>query len=232
MLRFLVGIILLTSTSGVMTQNSIESALNFRVGPPAPIPCLGADLSVRHVNDDAAMGGRLLTEYAFKNNSSRACTLKGYPRFELLTKSGQLLPEGRALKSRELPGDEGASDPHSITIEAGKEAIFLVYTNNGGAGHVGKPCPMSRKVSIVAPGTTRKFFLKDEIRSCQAVKVSAVRVSSPNQVDQKKRESAEPSNDFRPGNFWFGSAQRGRGPLVLPSCRIRNAFGGALRKSL
>ena len=173
--KLVIGIILLASASAVLGQNSIKLASNFRIGPPPLIPCLGADLSVRHVNDDAAMGGHLLTEYAFRNNSSSACTLKGYPRFELLTKSGQLLPKGRAIKSRELPGDEAASDPRPITIEAGKEAIFHVYTNNGGAGHMGKPCPMSRKVRIIAPGTTREFFLKDALRSCQAVQVSAVR---------------------------------------------------------
>ena len=179
MRKLLIGIILLASASAVLAQNSTELASNIRIGPPPIIPCLGADLSVRHVNDDAAMGGHLLTEYAFKNNSSNACTLKGYPRFELLTQSGQLLPKGRAIKTRELPGDEAASDPQSITIEAGEEAIFRVYTNNGGAGHMGKPCPMSRKVRIIAPGTTRAFILKDEIRSCQAVQVSTVRAGSP-----------------------------------------------------
>ena len=177
--KFLIGVILLASASAVMAQNSIKLAPNFRIGPPAIIPCRGEDLSVRHVNDDAAMGGHLLTEYAFKNNSSSACTLKGYPHFELLTKSGGLLPKGRAINSRQLMGDEAQTAPQLITIEAGKEASFRVYTNNGGAGYMGKPCPMSWKVRIIAPGTTRAFMLKDEIRSCQAVQVSVVRTASP-----------------------------------------------------
>lgn len=179
MFKLLVGIILLASASAVIAQNSIKLAPNFRIGPQPVSPCRSADLSVRHVNDDAAMGGHLLTDYAFKNNSSSACTLKGYPRFELLNKSGQLLAKGRAINSRKLMGDEAATAPQWVTIEAGKEAMFRVYTNNGGAGYTGKGCPTSRKVRIIAPGTTRAFMLKDEIRSCQKVQVSAVRSAPP-----------------------------------------------------
>jgi hypothetical protein len=53
--KFLIGVILLASASAVMAQNSIKLAPNFRIGPPAIIPCRGEDLSVRHVNDDAAL---------------------------------------------------------------------------------------------------------------------------------------------------------------------------------
>jgi hypothetical protein len=179
MSKLLIGIILLASASAVIAQDSIKLAPNFRIGPQPVEPCHGADLSVRHVNDDAAMGGHLLTDYAFKNNSSNACTLKGYPQFELLNKSGGLLPKGRAVNTRQLMGEDAPSAPQLVTIEAGKEAMFRVYTNNGGAGYMGKPCPTSRKVRIVAPGTTRAFVLKDEIRSCQKVQVSAVRAGSP-----------------------------------------------------
>jgi hypothetical protein len=175
-LKLLIGIIFVASASVTTAQESIKLAPNFRLGPQ---PCRGADLTVRHVNDDAAMGGQLLTEYAFKNNSSFACALKGYPRFELLGKSGQLLPNGRAINSRKLMGEETASAAELVTIQAGKEAIFHVYTNNGGAGYSGKGCPTSRKVRIVAPGTTRAFILRDEIRSCQKVQVSAVRTGTP-----------------------------------------------------
>jgi len=177
MLKLLIGIIFLASASAVTAQNSIKLTANFRLGLQTAEPCRGADLAVRHVNDDAAMGGHLLTDYALKNNSSRACTLKGYPRFELLSKSGQLLPNGRAINTRKLMGEETASAPQLVTIEAGKEAIFRVYTNNGGAGYSGKGCPTSRKVKIVAPGTTRAFMLRDEISSCQKVQVSAVRAA-------------------------------------------------------
>lgn len=176
MRALMIGIILLLAvTSMVAAQESIKLAPNFRIGPQ---PCQGADLSPRHITDDAAMGGHLLSDYAFKNDSLSPCTLKGYPVFELLNKSAALLQKGRAINSRKLIGDEAKSDPQLVTIEPGKEAIFRVYSNNGGAGYTRKRCPTSRWVRIVAPGTTRAFVLKAEIRFCQAVKVSAIRSGS------------------------------------------------------
>ena len=177
MRQMLIGIVLLAAASAVTAQ-TIKLAPNFRIGPQTVAPCRGADLSPRHVSDDAAMGGHNLSVYAFKNESLNACTLKGYPVFELLNKSARLLPKGRAINSRKLMGDEAESAPQLVTIEPGKEAIFRVYSNNGGAGYRGKPCPISRFVNMTAPGTTRAFVLRADLRSCQTVKVSAVRPST------------------------------------------------------
>ena len=141
------------------------------------VPCRGEVLSVRHVSDDAAMGGHNLIDYAFKNNSSLPCTLQGYPRFELLDRFGKVPRHGRAINSRRLPSDETKEPLQLVTLEPGKEARFRVYYNSGGAGHMGKPCPLSRKVRIVPPGTRRSFVLREEIRSCRSVLVSAVRIS-------------------------------------------------------
>jgi hypothetical protein len=122
------------------------------------------------------MGGQNLSDYAFRNNAPSACTLKGYPSFELLNKAGKLMPRGRAINSRQLPGDEAAGDPELITLDSGKEAVFRVYYNSGGAGHTGKPCPKSSKVRIAAPG--RSFILADQITSCGKVQVSAIKKST------------------------------------------------------
>ena len=139
--------------------------------------CRGKDLSVRHVTDDAAMGGHNLIDYAFKNNSSSLCTLLGYPRYELLDRSGKVRSHGRAINSQQLPGDETKEPPQLITLEPGKEAGFRIYYNSGGAGYMGKPCALSRRVRIVPPGTRRSFVLREEIRSCRSVLVSAARNS-------------------------------------------------------
>ena len=140
-----------------------------------PQSCRDRDLTVRQVTDDAAMGGEHLGLYAFRNNSLRACTLKGYPRFQLLNKAGGMLLRGQAINSQQLVVDEVKHPPQLVTIEAGAEAWFRVHYNSGGAGYMGKPCPTSSKVRIVAPGTTRPLLLKDKITSCRRVEVSAVR---------------------------------------------------------
>lgn len=149
-------------------------------GPIAPTPmplraalCRGVDLSVRHVSEDAAMGGENLIIYALRNNSSTPCTLRGYPRYELLDKRGK--PTARAINSQQLPGDDTKLMPQLVTVEAGKEAWFRVHYNSGGAGHTGKPCPLTSRVRVFAPATARPFVMKEEITSCRKVEVSAVR---------------------------------------------------------
>jgi len=148
--------------------------------PIAPAPmtlraalCRGVDLSVRHVSEDAAMGGENLIVYALRNNSSTPCTLRGYPRYELLDKRGQLT--ARAINSRQLPGDDTRLMPQLVTVEPGNEAWFRVHYNSGGAGYTGKPCPVTPKVRVFAPATARPFVMKEEITSCRKVEVSAVR---------------------------------------------------------
>ena len=137
--------------------------------------CRGGELAVRNVSDDAAMGGEHIGLYAFRNKSSTACTLKGYPRFQLLNKAGGMLQRGQQINSQQLNVDEEKHPPQLVTIAAGGEAWFRVHYNNGGAGYMGKPCPASSNVRIVAPGTTRPLLLNDQINPCNMVEVSTVR---------------------------------------------------------
>ena len=157
--------------------NIKETAYARSVNVGAFAPCRGEDVSVRRVSEDAAMGGHNLIDYALRNNSLAPCTLIGYPRFELLDKAGKARRHGRAVNSQQLPGDETHEPPQLIALEPGKEAGFRAYYNSGGAGYMGKPCPLSRRVRIKAPGTRRSFELREEIRSCRGVLISAVRNS-------------------------------------------------------
>ena len=174
-MRAIIMLLVLLVAPAVQPQQNIKFVPGFRLGLQT---CRGADLSVRYVTNDSAMGGHNLRDYAFRNNSASACTLTGYPRFELLNNAGRPLPRGRAINSTQLPGDETTGPPEEVTLESGKEAVFRVYHNSGGAGYTGKPCPISRKVRINAPGTTRAFILKEEITSCRTIQVSPVRKST------------------------------------------------------
>jgi hypothetical protein len=167
-------IILLASASAAWCQTDPRTT-TFKGPIRLPLPCRGQEISARHISDDSAMGGQNSIVYGLKNVSPVACTLKGYPRYELLDKVGKIRPRGRAINSQQLPGDDEKLRPQQVMIHPGEEAWFRVHYNSGGAGHVGKPCPVSRKARIVAPGTTRVLVLKESITSCGAVEVSAVR---------------------------------------------------------
>src|SRR6266404_8028101 len=93
-------LLILMAASG-MAFAQPDSRTTIYKGPVRiPLPCRDQDLSLRHVTNEAAMGGLRMIGYAFKNRSSAACTLKGYPRFELLGKSGNVRPHGRAISSQ------------------------------------------------------------------------------------------------------------------------------------
>ncbi len=140
--------------------------------------CQENQLEVRHVSEDAAMGGVRTIDYAFTNTSSSPCTLKGHPRFEVLNKSGRLVRGGRAANGLTMMGDEARRPPRMVTIEPGKTATFLVYYNAGGAGYMGKPCPIYRRVRITAPGTKRGVVLREELQLCGRLEVSPVGLPS------------------------------------------------------
>lgn len=142
----------------------------------SPAPCRDGHLSVRKVNEDAAMGGARMAAYAFTNTSTRLCTLKGYPRFEVLNASGRIVIRGRAAAA----GD-AEQRPNLIALEPGKTATFFVTYNAGGAGRVGKPCPTYPKVRITAPGNKRGLVLRKAIQLCGEVEVSPVGPSSGEQ---------------------------------------------------
>ena len=135
----------------------------------SPAPCRDGQLSVRKVNEDAAMGGLRMTEYAFTNTSNRMCTLKGHPRFEVLSAAGRVVRRGRAAA-----GVETGRQPAMTAIEPGKAATFSVNYNAGGAGRVGKPCPSYPRVRITAPGHRRGLVLREPIQLCGGVEVSPV----------------------------------------------------------
>ena len=136
--------------------------------------CLERQLSVRHVSEDAAMGGVRTIDYAFTNDSSSPCTLSGYPRFEILNRLGQTVRHGRAASGLTMMGDDARKRPHTVTIKPGETATFLVYYNAGGAGYMGKPCPTYRRVRITPPGARRGFVLREEIQLCGRLEVSPV----------------------------------------------------------
>lgn len=159
-----------SSVQPELTPTTIEMA----EGSAIP-QCLGGQLSVRHVSDDAAMGGVRVTNFAFTNTSNAPCTLKGYPRVELLNKFGRAFGRIRVVQRDRLPGEEERQPPRLVRLEPNQEAWFRLYYNSGGAGYMGPPCPTAAKIKITAPGARRGSVLREQIQSCREVEVSPVR---------------------------------------------------------
>jgi hypothetical protein len=170
--------ILATASLSVFGQTSTQFS-HFKTGTPAsPTTCRGEQLKVKHVTDDAAMGGVRLIDYSFTNRSSSPCTLKGYARFEALNRAGRLLKHGRAVNREELPSLEKKA-PELVTLEPGGTAWFRIHFNAGGAGYEGPRCPESFKVRITAPGARRGRVLREGITMCRRIEISAVMSGVP-----------------------------------------------------
>jgi hypothetical protein len=173
-LLFVVFILSVAFTSGARAQTNQGFA---SIRNLVSVQCRDNQLSVRHVAEDAAMGGVRTRHYAFTNTSSQPCTLSGYPRFEVLARSGRLARRGRATNGLTMLGDDAQKPPHLVTIEPGETTQFLVYYNAGGAGRTGRPCPTYRKIRITAPGNRRVFVLREDLTLCGGLEVSPVGLS-------------------------------------------------------
>jgi len=147
--------------------------LGNRLTQPQPRTCLREDLRIKEGETDAAMGGVRATPYIFTNVSSSACTLNGYPIVELLNRRGAVVRRASKQKS-----DKPAA---TATLAAEKTAEFNLYYNSGGAGYMGKPCPIYHKIKITASGVAQPFVLRTDIQTCAKTdfEVSSVSAGAP-----------------------------------------------------
>lgn len=131
-------------------------------GAGLPPQCLGENLSVRRVSDEAGVGNRAVN-YAFTNTSSTTCTLKGYPGFALLGKRGRRMrgiQVGRSDATYFMPEQA----PQEVIMEPGKTAWFQVAYSV--VQSTPRKCPVSAKVEIIAPGTRRALIIADRLDPC------------------------------------------------------------------
>lgn len=139
-------------------------------------PCEDNQLSLRHEDENAAMGGLRDMKFIFTNTSSSRCSMKGYPTVELLNRAGRPVRGGRAAKGLSRMGDELKRAPRLVMIEPGKTATFWIDYLARGAGATGKPCPSYRKLRVTAPGMKRVFLQSTSypIEVCSGLEVSPV----------------------------------------------------------
>ena len=144
--------------SGAVTLQDTNPSTSIEAPQTDPQPCTRAALTIKEGETDAAMGGVRRTPYTLTNVSKTPCVLKGHVSLELLNKAGAIVK--RATKQK-------TDDPITAAIlEPGKTAWFALNFNAGGAGYMGKPCPVYRQMKVTTPGAQSPFVLKTEIQTC------------------------------------------------------------------
>jgi hypothetical protein len=102
--------------------------------------------------------------YAFTNTGSSACSLKGYPGFELLDTKGQKL-KGVHVNRSEGTYFQKDMPPQQVILAPGAQALFQIAYNNG-TRSPGQTCPESTKVEITPPNAYQHFTLTEHIQTC------------------------------------------------------------------
>ncbi|MFT3743286.1 MAG: DUF4232 domain-containing protein [Pyrinomonadaceae bacterium] len=131
--------------------------------------------------EDADMGGKRYQKFVFENLSDKPCTLRGFPTFVVLNKSGKALANGKAKYSNDFPNGPDAEHmkPAAVTLEPGKTAWFQIYYNDGMALDHKKPYPKAYKFLITAPKGDKAFVMKTDIEPCCGITVGSVRGDEP-----------------------------------------------------
>ena len=183
------AILLLTgcgsSSNPIPTPTPTPSVTPSSTPTPTPTPtattaalvCDSSQLSIILGAEGAAMGSRGVTGTAFKNISSMACRLKGYPIVQMIDGTGKSIPT-YVTRTETIFGTP--TPVKLLTLLPGAEAKFdMLYEAQTGYGNLS--CPTSTSVNFTPPGSSTALVLNWKIQpyggTVQALKCGELKVS-------------------------------------------------------
>ncbi|MHC5675363.1 DUF4232 domain-containing protein [Nostoc sp.] len=166
----------LTSTP-TPTEKTTDNSTPEATTATNPTRCETSQLSVHQVSKDAGVGNVGLT-YAFTNNASSPCTLKGYPGLALLDATGQPLERIKVIRSKDTYFSSQQTR-QKVTLAPGTQASFQIAYNHISSSD--EHCPMSSKIEITPPNNYQHFTLTEQIKPC----TGKVRITPVRAVDTK-----------------------------------------------
>lgn len=153
-----------TSTAVLAAAGAVAALVALPVGAAAapPPPCGNASLKVTATPSDSGMGhGRSVLLY--RNVTTHACSLHGYPGLDALNKKGHVLAHAKRTAS----GYGGGGNPHAtITIAPQHYASAIVEWMNFNPTTSGA-CAFSTSVATIAANTTRVVRLPLSVSVCR-----------------------------------------------------------------
>ena len=145
---------------------------------PAVLTCTSSQLAIKLGVEGAAMGSRGVTGMAFKNISSTACTLEGYPIIQMIDGTG------KSLNTYVSHGNSFSTPPATVqlvTLNPELSAKFdMLYAAQTGYGNA--ICPTSTSVDFTPPGSATALVLPWKIQpyggeTIQALRCGEIKVS-------------------------------------------------------
>jgi hypothetical protein len=124
--------------------------------------------------------GTLTVEFGFTNDSAKTCSLYGYPRVQMLTKTGKNL----STTDQKARGALGIQE-RTVVLAPDRTAYFGVFYLDF-SGYANMTCPTSAALRFTVPQTTRMVTLQGSHakiapygsgngdRDCGIVRITAV----------------------------------------------------------
>jgi len=125
----------------------VPSSVRILAAPPS---CTQAQLRIAAGRQGAGLGS-FYAPVIFRNVSTVACSLRGYPGVEFVAADGAAIPT--------TPSHGTAIPVRTVVLKPGRTASAMLsgadFGPNGGA----TPCPETAGVRIIAPGLTTQVFV-------------------------------------------------------------------------
>lgn len=131
-----------------------SAAASARAATTSVPRCATRSLEIWVGRSTVAMG-TVANEYGFTNTSAKACSLEGYPRVQMLEKSGAMQT---TVDHKASPGAFGIEEK-IVVVAPGKTAYFgVVFHDQTGFGNL--TCPTSAALRLTPPGDTTAITLR------------------------------------------------------------------------
>lgn len=123
--------------------------------PTGPVACRTSQLDLRTGLTDGAMG-RQWTTYAFRNRSTQACAMSGFPTVRLLDTRGRVIAS--------LPGHDAATSPE-VRLRPGGSAYFSIGQLPS-PEYPGQPCPAATTLVVTPPHQGQALTIPTTLAPC------------------------------------------------------------------
>ena len=133
---------------------TVSPASAAQAATPVSVPrCAPSALTIWTGRSTTAMG-TVAAEFGFTNHSAKTCSLYGYPRVQMLMKSGKNL----STTDEKAPGAFSIEEK-TVVLAPGETSYFgVVYHNQ--TGYAPSTCPTSAALRFTPPQTTRTVTLQ------------------------------------------------------------------------
>ena len=137
---------------------------------PAATNCAHNQLSLKEVNSEGDMGGKVYAKFVFTNISSSTCMISGFPNLILLDKSGKVM---------RVRFERDNDKPSLVSLKPKQTAWFTLLYNNGFGYDIKKSPPSSAQIKVTIPKISQAFTIKSKLAPYKRIVIYTIKNGLP-----------------------------------------------------